>query len=115
MPASTIAWGLGRLRSLAAAAGRKPISFHCADGADALRLQGILSHGLDCFRAESCSPFGGENGRPLVHLVHRVARSRHTVGFKRVWMRAVSEEHPAPVLIATKEFGLCPRKSWCRR
>ena len=31
-------WGLG-LRSLAAAAGRKPASFHGADGADA--LQGI--------------------------------------------------------------------------
>jgi len=34
-------WGPGGLRSLAAAAGRKPISFHGADGADALQLQGI--------------------------------------------------------------------------
>ena len=32
-------WGLGGLRSLAAAAGHKPTSFHGADGADA--LQGI--------------------------------------------------------------------------
>src|SRR6516164_5442601 len=29
-------------------------------------------------------------------LVHRVISRRHTVGFKRVWMRGVSEEHPAP-------------------
>src|SRR6516162_5781673 len=26
-------------------------------------------------------------------LVHRVISRRHTVGFKRVWMRGVSEEH----------------------
>jgi hypothetical protein len=25
--------------------------------------------------------------------VHRVISRRHTVGFKRVWMRGVSEEH----------------------
>jgi len=30
-------WGLGGLRSLAAAAGRQPASFHGADGADALQ------------------------------------------------------------------------------
>src|SRR6516162_7994159 len=34
-------WGPVGLRSLAAAAGRKPTSFHGADGADALQLQGI--------------------------------------------------------------------------
>jgi len=34
-------WGLGGLRSLAADGGRKPTSFLCADGADALQLQGI--------------------------------------------------------------------------
>ena len=34
-------WRLGGLRSLAAAAGRKPTSFHGADGADALQFQGI--------------------------------------------------------------------------
>jgi hypothetical protein len=33
--------GLGGLRSLAAAAGRKPTSFHGADGADALQFLGI--------------------------------------------------------------------------
>src|ERR1700751_2406669 len=26
-------------------------------------------------------------------IVHRVISRRHTVGFKRVWMRGVSEEH----------------------
>ena len=26
-------------------------------------------------------------------LVHRVISRKHTVGFKRVWMRGVSEEH----------------------
>src|SRR6516162_5959883 len=49
-------WELGGLRSLAAAAGRKPTSFHCADGTTPSR--GSASHGLDCFRAESCSPLG---------------------------------------------------------
>jgi hypothetical protein len=29
----------------------------------------------------------------LLELVHRVISRRHTVGFKRVWMRGVSEEH----------------------
>jgi hypothetical protein len=28
-----------------------------------------------------------------VSLVHRFISRRHTVGFKRVWMRGVSEEH----------------------
>ena len=29
----------------------------------------------------------------LKELVHRIISRRHTVGFKRVWMRGVSEEH----------------------
>jgi hypothetical protein len=29
-------------------------------------------------------------------LVHRVISRRHTGGFKRAWMRGVSEEYPAP-------------------
>jgi len=35
---------------------------------------------------------GGE-GVDYTTLVHRVISRRHTVGFKRVWMRGVSEEH----------------------
>jgi hypothetical protein len=31
--------------------------------------------------------------REQCRLVHRVISRRHTVGFKRVWMRGVSEEH----------------------
>ena len=31
--------------------------------------------------------------KALIELVHRVISRRHTVGFKRVWMRGVSEEH----------------------
>jgi len=54
---------------------------------------------------------GGENGRPLVHLVHRVIRRRHTVGFKRVWMRAVSEEHPAPFYTPAAPLSLCQPKN----
>ena len=38
-------------------------------------------------------PYTGflKNGR--LDSVHRVISRRHTVGFKRVWMRGVSEEH----------------------
>src|SRR5262249_30557374 len=35
-----------------------------------------------------------------IGLVHRVISRRHTVGFKRVWMRGVSEEHPTPLFIS---------------
>jgi hypothetical protein len=54
------------------------------------------------FRKEKPRPFAptgsrvkGNFARPGVPaaLVHRVISRRHTVGFKRVWMRGVREEH----------------------
>ena len=54
------------------------------------------SDGNSCFHSR------GRSGLPrralllrIPLLVHRVISRRHTVGFKRVWMRGVSEAHPA--------------------
>jgi hypothetical protein len=44
-------------------------------------------------------------------LVHRVISRRHTVGFKRVWKRGVSEERPAPFYTPAARSSLCQRKN----
>ena len=48
-------------------------------------------------------------------LVHRVMSRRHTVGFKRVWMRGLSEEHPTPLFTLSCYSWSFPgwHEKWC--
>ena len=52
----------------------------------------VRCHGMKCDCARIHRK-GTEDSKVGMDLVHRVISRWHTVGFKRVWMRGVSEEH----------------------
>src|SRR5215471_20915910 len=72
-----------------------PLLIFCRSIAQtALSRQNFAVIPMRALQKAPCIPPPGKTGSHPARM-HRVISRRHAVGFKRVWMQGVSEEHPA--------------------